>query len=77
MDKTFTFSDLIRYAYNDTELAETVLIQKALDTNPEIEEIYMDLVTIFNCIDKLKNKPSLNTIVSILKYSKSKRYIEI
>ncbi len=67
MNETVTLDQLILYLYNEAELTDTVLIQKAIDKYPEVEEEFQDLIAAKNLIDHSllhASKKSLNTILS-------------
>jgi hypothetical protein len=71
MQKNFTTDDLIRYAYNETMITDTVLIQQAIDDHIELEETYIGIVSTMRTLDGLMVNPSEKSILTILNYSKS------
>ncbi len=71
MNKNFTTDDLILYLYNETQLTETVLIQKDIDTNPETEEEFDSLKKARRLLDSLLERPSNRCFRNIMKYSRT------
>jgi hypothetical protein len=71
MNKTFTSTDLILFAYNETELTETVLIVNAIERDPALHEDFEEIVNTINYIELLSLQPSSNSIEAILKHSRS------
>lgn len=72
MKKTSTTTtDLIRYAYNETELNETVSIQHRIDSDYKTKELYQEVVETINYIDRFLRVPGTDCINRILDYSKS------
>ena len=77
MNKTTTLNDLILFAYNETELLDTVLVEKAIANDVEVAETYKELLATMDFVDaQLSNmfEPGAKTIDAILKYSKALRY---
>ncbi len=70
MEHTFTLNDFIRYAYNETELPDTVLIQREIDNDPDTEEMYSEVVETLKFLDRLAISPSKMCIETILNYSR-------
>ena len=71
MDENVTLEKLVLYYYNETELTDSVLVQKAIDTNYFVAEEYQDLKETFSYLDRIAVNPSDETINSILNYSKT------
>lgn len=72
MKKTFTFDDLIRYAYNETSLAESVEIRQAIDEDTSLCEEYVRLIDTLLQMDTLLIDPPQASVDKILEYSKSR-----
>lgn len=70
MIEIYTTNDLLLYLYNETEMTESVLIQKAIDYDAETEEEFEQLKDAINYLDKLLEAPSGKSINNILNYSK-------
>jgi hypothetical protein len=71
MDKTATTENLILYYYNETPLAETVIIQKEIDHDPETELEFEILKSAMQKLDDLLCFPSQKCVDSILNYSRN------
>ena len=69
MDKTFTLETLIRYAYNETDLLENVEVQRAIDTNVDVAEVYDDFVSLMQQLDDLYAEPSEGAVKNIIDYA--------
>ena len=76
MNNTTTLNDLILFAYNETELLDTVLVEKAISNDVEVAETYKELLVTIDFIDSQLAKmvnPNSKTIEAILNYSKALR----
>lgn len=73
MDQTTTLTQLILYYFNETQLAETVAVQKAIDYHPCTSELYRELVATMAEIDRLMEEPSDAVVKNILNFSKISR----
>lgn len=69
MDENSTHEQLILYYFNETGMADSVMVQKEIDTHQEVKEEYRHIVEVFDHIDKIVMSPSEKTINSILDYS--------
>jgi len=72
MDKTITLENLIAFAYNETEILETVNIVEAIDNDKEIAEEYEVILATKEVLESSTKEPSLKALDSIFLYSKSK-----
>lgn len=70
MNKTTTL-DLIKYAYNETRLRETVETRNAIDGDPLVESEYKELLNSMESLDDLQMNPSDETVKAVLKKAKS------
>jgi len=70
MNKTSTL-ELIKYAYNETRLNETVETRNAIDGDPLVEGEYREILESLKKLDEMKMNPSDETIQAILKKAKS------
>jgi hypothetical protein len=68
MIKNTTFSDLLAYAYNETGLAESDRIQRAIDGDPVISEEYNELHVVLNMLSEAKPEISPASIKRILEF---------
>jgi hypothetical protein len=62
MNKMYSREDLILYAYNETELTDTVLIQNSIDGDPLVENEYKEILSSINYLDKILLEPDENTM---------------
>lgn len=70
MLKNYTTNDLVLYLYNETELDDTVFIQKAIDHDVEVEEEFSQLVAVKQLLDQFScTMPKPATVESIMAYS--------
>ena len=69
MEEVCTLNDLVAYLYNETELTETVLVQKAIDHDEEVAETYSDLLAAKALLDRTLMRPSDVSVQRILNYS--------
>ena len=70
MQKSSTLDDLILYYFNETDMTGSVVTQKNIDSNPETEEQFDEIVRTMDYIDNHMISPSAKTISNILSYSK-------
>ena len=71
MTKTFTYEDVIRYIYSETTQEEDEEIQKALVTDQELMDFYLDSMLLKHELSKVAQSPSANTVKAIMDYSSS------
>lgn len=69
MHKNTTFNDLLLFAFNETELAETVRVVDALDADPLLSGEYADLLETLNGIQNAAVSPSDRVMQNILAYA--------
>ena len=62
MKKIYTKEDLILYAYNETELTDSVLIQKSIDGDPLVESEFKEIVASLNLLDSALLTPDETTM---------------
>lgn len=71
MIKIFTQTDLIRYIYHETTEEETKEIKKALERDPELQNLFADLSSMQKQLDHATLEPSSKAILDIISYSRS------
>ncbi len=71
MNRTFTLTDLILFAYNETEFLETTLIVNELETDYELQETFKGVVKTINYIENIVRQPSEKSINALLNYSRT------
>ena len=73
MNTTTTFNDLILFAYNETNLLDTVRVKQSIENNFEVGEQFNELVSTMESIDTALAKmldPGSQSVDVILRYSK-------
>lgn len=70
MDQTFTRDMLIKYLYQETSAAESLVIHEALQDNILLREEYQDLRNAYDQLPKVKFNAKASTLQNILQYSK-------
>ena len=71
MYENFTTNDFILYYFNETEITVSGMIQKKIDTCPEAETEFENIVNVMDHIDKIMIAPSASVLQKVLNYSKS------
>lgn len=71
MDENSTLNDLIRFAYNETSILETVRILKSIESDPLVAQLYQEIQSSLEELDNLAVNPSEKSVSSILFYAKS------
>ena len=74
MDEISTLNDLIRFAYHETDILETVLISNLIDEDPIIGALYHELMMSVNAIEASLEDPSDDCIKSVCGYAQSIAY---
>jgi hypothetical protein len=69
MIQTFTHNDLLRYAYNETNASENLLIEEALLHDPELLNSYLGIIDMQVALSAAKAEPSSRAVQNILSYS--------
>ena len=68
MEKIYTQQDLILYAYNETELTDSVLIQNSIDGDPLIEGEFREIVESIHMLDKIKLEPDEKVMTRLVQF---------
>ena len=68
MNQNYTAEDLILYAYNETELRESVRIQHSIDSDPLVEGEYNEIVAAVNSLDKFILEPDEKVMNRLMEY---------
>ena len=66
MNKMYSTEDLILYAYNETELTDTVLIQQSIDGDPLVQDEYNEIVASINVLDKVLLEPDEDVLKRLM-----------
>ncbi len=75
MNQTVTLNDLIRFAYNETEILQTVLVLDALEYDEEAIDCYIGILACKEMFENILTDPSSKVIASILNYAAGKSVI--
>ena len=68
MKKMYSREDLILYAYNETELTDTVLIQHSIDGDPLVEDEYQEIVASINLLDEFLLEPDDRAMKRLMQF---------
>jgi hypothetical protein len=68
MIKTTTYSDLLLYAYNETDMGQSVLIQRSLDGDPVLQNDYDEIVSTMSALDSAQPPVPTRAIETILQF---------
>ena len=66
-----TLSDLLSYAYNETDLHESDRIQRAIDGDPILQEDFNEVVSTIKVLDDAKPEINPEVINRILQFARS------
>lgn len=69
MSKTSTTEKLVLYLFNETEMTDSVLIQRAIDTDDEVEMEFINIKRAFRYVDRALVDPSPKSVQNILRYA--------
>jgi hypothetical protein len=69
MNETITLNHLVLYLYNETEITESVMIQKAIDQDEEIAEEFYSMAAARDLIDHSLMHASKSSIETILSFA--------
>ena len=70
MNKTSTQKELLRYAYNETDLSDSDRIQKSIDGDPLVQQDYNEIHDVMKSLDDAKVSPSEKSLKAIMKKAK-------
>ena len=71
MNKKSTTNDLLLYLFNETQMAETVLTQLAIDFDAATEQEFEEIKAAFALLDSLLESPSEKCISRIMEFSRT------
>ena len=73
---TYTTEELIQYLYNDTTGEKKLAIEKALQTNWDLQERLNDLKSSKSQLDTATVSPRPQSVLAILNYARSTAPLE-
>jgi hypothetical protein len=71
MIKTFTQDDVIRYVYEETLPEESLLIEEALMSEPDLMTFFLDALELRSMMNKIERQPRPSAVDNILNYSRN------
>lgn len=69
MDESSTQNRLILYLFNETEMADSVLIQKEIDEDPEVECEFENLKATLMLFDNALTAPSQKSVQNVMRFA--------
>jgi len=69
MNETSTTENLILYLFNETAMAESVLIQREIDHDPAVEGEFENIKKAVSLLDKALISPSKECISNLMSYA--------
>jgi len=71
MTHNYTPELLIKYIYGETDIADKLELEYALENNAQMRAQYLDILNSYKNVPKVAFSPKRSTIDNILNYSKS------
>ncbi|GAA4413001.1 hypothetical protein GCM10023187_40780 [Nibrella viscosa] len=71
MIKTFTQDDVIRYVYEETSEEESLLIEDALMSEPDLMAFFLDTLELRSLMNRIERQPRRQTLQNVFDYSRS------
>lgn len=72
MKEKTTFYDLMLFAFNETQLSDTVKVTTALEENEHVKNAYEEIQDVLSSVSSAGVEPSQTSVKRILKYALSK-----
>ena len=69
MKEKITFNDLLLFAFNETELNDTVKVTMAIESDDQVSETYDELLAVIHGIRGLSMTPSTAATERVLAYA--------
>jgi len=69
MDLNITNEKLILYIYNEMGLLDSVLIQREIDENPEVECEFENIKASLKLLDSALTRPSMESVNKIMRFA--------
>lgn len=69
MEETYTDENLIRYIYKETDIAERLEIENALENDSQLNKAFMKLYYAYKSLPKVLFRPSDKAVRNILALS--------
>ena len=71
MEKTSTQHDLIRYAYNETNMKDADRIQRTIDGDPLVQDEFNEIAEVTNMLNEGRVQPSEESIKRIMDFARN------
>ena len=71
MTHNYTPELLIKYVYGETDIADRLELEYALENNAPLRAQYLDILNSYRNVPKVAFSPKKSTLENILNYSKS------
>lgn len=71
MIKTFTQDDVIRYVYEETSEEESLLIEDALMSEPDLMTFFLDTLELRALMNRIERQPRQQTLQNVFDYSRN------
>ncbi len=71
MIKTFTQDDVIRYVYEETSEEESLLIEDALMSEPDLMAFFLDTLELRALMNRIERQPRQQTLQNVFDYSRN------
>ena len=68
MNQNYSQNDLLLYAYNETELSDSVRVQHCIDSDPLVESEYREITASIDSLDKILLEPDANVINRLIEF---------
>jgi hypothetical protein len=70
MIKTTTQSDMILYAYNESDLSDSDRIQRSIDGDPVVQQEFAEVLETMKMMDEVQVSPSEESISKIIAFAR-------
>ena len=68
MNQNYSQEDLILYAYNETELSDSVRVQHCIDSDPLVEGEYKEITAAINSLDRILIEPDAKVMNRLMEF---------
>lgn len=73
MNQNYTSHDLLLYAYNETELSDSVRMQHCIDSDPLVADEYSELIEAVNSLDQIFLEPEAGVLNRIMAFAEGEK----
>ena len=68
MNQNYSQEDLILYAYNETDLSDSVRVQHCIDSDPLVEDEYKEITAAINSLDRILIEPDAKVMNRLMEF---------